>query len=58
MTPKELLYIEDSLGHDAEIKAVCRDAMTSLEDNDLKLFVGELVQGHAQCFTRFYGLLR
>ena len=58
MTPKELLYIEDSLGHDVELKAVCKDAMQKLEDNNLKAFVGEIMQGHAQCFNRFYGLLR
>lgn len=57
MSPKELLYIEDALGHDVEIKAVCKDAASNLQDNDLRNFVNEIAQGHAQCFNRIYGLL-
>ena len=58
MSPKELLYIEDALGHDVEIKAVCKDAIENLQDNDLKNFVNEIVHSHTQCFNRFYGLLK
>ncbi len=57
MSPKELLYIEDALGHDVQIKATCTDAISKLEDQDLKNFVQEIAQGHTQCFNRFYGLL-
>ncbi len=57
MSPKELLYIEDALGHDVGIKAVCKDAIENLQDNDLKVFVNEIVQNHTQCFNRLYGLL-
>ena len=58
MSPKELLYIEDALGHDVEMKAVCKDAVANLQDNDLRVFANEIAQGHAQCFNRMYGLLR
>ena len=58
MSPKELLYIEDALGHDVEIKAVCKDAVSNLQDNDLRVFANEIAQSHTQCFNRFYGLLR
>lgn len=57
MSPKELLYIEDALGHDVEMKAVCKDAVSNLQDEDLKKFVNEISQNHMQCFNRFYGLL-
>ena len=58
MSPKELIYIEDALGHDVQIKATCADAVSNLEDNELKSFVNEIAQSHAQCFNRFYGLLK
>lgn len=58
MSPKELLYIEDALGHDVEIKAVCKDAVSNLQDNDLRVFANEIAQSHTQCFNRFYGLLK
>ncbi len=58
MSPKELLYIEDALGHDVQIKATCTDAVSNLEDNDLKNFVNQIAQEHSQCFNRFYGLLK
>ena len=57
MSPKELLYVEDALGHDVEIKAVCKDAISDLQDDDLKRFVNEIAQSHTQCFNRFCGLL-
>ena len=44
MSPKELLYIEDALGHDVEIKAVCKDAVSNLQDNDLRVFANEIAQ--------------
>lgn len=57
MSPKELLYIEDALGHDVEIKVVCKDAISNLQDDELKRFVNEIANSHAQCFNRLYGLL-
>ncbi len=58
MSPKELLYIEDALGHEKQIGAVCREAENQLTDNDLKSLAGRLSQQHTQCFARFYGLLK
>ena len=57
MSPKELLYIDDALGHEQQIKACCNEAVNQLEDNDLKTFVSDLCQRHTQAFNRFYNLL-
>ena len=57
MSPKELLYIEDALGHEAQMKAACTDFSAKLQDPDLKGFVSQLSQKHNECFNRFYGLL-
>lgn len=58
MSPKELLYIEDTLGHDVQMKAACMDFSAKLQDPDLKSFVTEIGQKHNECFMRFYGLLK
>lgn len=57
MSPKELLYIEDALGHETQMKAACTDFQTQLQDADLKNFVNQICQKKNECFNRFYGLL-
>lgn len=57
MSPKELLYIEDALGHEQQMKKSCTDFANQLQDTELKNFVQELCNKHQQSFNRFYGLL-
>ena len=57
MSPKELLYIEDARGHEAQMKAACTDFAGKLQDADLKNFVNQICQKHNECFNRMYGLL-
>lgn len=57
MSPKELLYIDDALGHEQQIKTCCQDSANQLQDPELKSFVSQLSARHTQCFNRFYGLL-
>ena len=57
MSPKELLYIEDTLGHEKQIKTTCRESAASLSDTQLKDFVLSIAQKHSDCFNKFYGLL-
>ena len=57
MSPKELLYIDDVLGHETNMKVACADFAGKLENSELKSFVSEISQKHAQCFNKFYGLL-
>ena len=57
MSPKELLYIEDALGHEQQMKKSCTNFANQLQDTELKNFVQELCNKHQQCFNRFYGLL-
>jgi hypothetical protein len=57
MSPKELLYIEDALGHETQIKTCCTDSASQLQDPELKNFVTQLAQRHTECFNRFYSLL-
>ncbi|MBQ4091258.1 MAG: hypothetical protein IJC64_02955 [Clostridia bacterium] len=57
MSPKELLYIDDVLGHETNMKAACQDFSSKLQSPDLRNFVSEIAQKHTQCFSKFYGLL-
>ena len=57
MSPKELLYIEDALGHTKQIKTVCADLSSQLSDTQLSNFVQQLAQKQQQTFDRIYNLL-
>lgn len=57
MSPKELLYVEDALGHEKFLKAQCQQAVSSLQDPELKNFVQQLMNRHQQIFGQFYQLV-
>ena len=57
MTDKELLYIEDALGHEQYFQQKCQETAQSLSDPELKTCVENLTSRHSQIFDRFYSLL-
>lgn len=57
MTGKELLYIEDALGHEQYFQTQCRSTAEQLQDEELRQLVNELSQKHKQLFSAFYELL-
>ena len=57
MTDKELLYIEDALGHEQYFQTKCQETAQSLTDPELKRCVENLSDRHAQIFRQFYSLL-
>ena len=57
MTPKELLYIEDALGHTQFLMTQCNQAINRLTDPTLKQRVQQLVNSNQKLFTQFYGLV-
>lgn len=57
MTPKELLYIEDALGHEKYFQTKCQETASQLQDAELKACVAQMAQKHQQIFQSFYGLL-
>ena len=48
MSPKELLYIEDALGHTKQIKTVCADFSNQMSDTELSNFVQSIAQKQQQ----------
>ena len=57
MTPKELQYIEDALGHEQQMKTLCQNFANQLQDGELKSFVSGLGDKHCDAYTKFYSLL-
>ena len=57
MTPKELLYIEDALGHTRFLMTQCSLAANQLTDPELKRRVQQLINGNQKQVTQFYDLV-
>ena len=57
MSPKELNYLEDALGHEKILTAQCRQAVANLTDPDLKNFVQQMLQKHQELCAQFYQLV-
>ena len=57
MSPKELQYIDDALGHEQFLLSQCRQAGQQLTDPDLKNMVRQLQNKHQEIFGRFYNLV-
>ena len=57
MSPKELLYIEDALGHSQFLMTQCRAAAEQLSDPVLRSQAQALMNTNQQLFDRFYDLV-
>lgn len=57
MSPKELLYIEDALGHTQFLMNQCRIAANELTDPALRQQAQQLVNSNQKLFTQFYNLV-
>ncbi|MBQ8111473.1 MAG: hypothetical protein IJ124_15095 [Clostridia bacterium] len=57
MSPKELQYIEDALGHEQFLTSQCQQAVSQLTDPELKDCVNQLLAKHRQLFGRFFNLV-
>lgn len=57
MTSKELLYVEDALGHEKFMKSCCCKSSSQIQDNNLSNYVKELETKHNEIFNSFLNLL-
>ncbi len=57
MSSKELLYIEDALGHAEFLSRQCREAVNTLTDPQLKAQAQQLVDKNREIYGRFYALV-
>lgn len=57
MTSKELLYVEDALGHECFMKTCSKETSKQLSDATLSQYIGELEKKHSEIFNMFLNLL-
>ena len=57
MTNKELLYVEDALGHESFMKTCSMQTANQLKDPTLSQYMTELTGKHTQIFNNFFNLL-
>ena len=57
MSSKELLYVEDALGHAEFLTRQFQDAVNTLTDPQLKAQAQQLVDKNRQIFGQFYSLV-
>lgn len=57
MSPKELLYIEDALGHQKYLYDKFSKAAQSLTDSQLQQMVMQMTSRQQQLFDQFYNLV-
>ena len=57
MTGKELLYVEDALGHEQFLKKCACNTSNQLQDKALKDYLKELETKHETLFNQFLDLL-
>ena len=46
MTQKELLYLEDAIGHEKNIISICGESINNLEDEELISFMNGELEKH------------
>lgn len=57
MTCKELLYVEDALGHELFLKTNSQKTSTKLTDITLSSYIKELETKHCDLLNKFKNLL-
>ena len=57
MTQKELLYLEDAIGHEQILIDVCNYTIDSLEDDELIKFMESEVEKHTKMKEELLGFM-
>jgi len=57
MSPKELLYIEDALGHEKFLVTQCHQAAAALQDPVLRSCAKRMESAHQELFNQLYMLV-
>ena len=57
MSPKELLYIEDALGHEQFLITQCENAVKDLQNTQLKNCAEQMLSKHKEIFNHIYSLV-
>ncbi len=58
MTEKELLYLEDAIGHEKNIISICDDFINNITDTNLSLFISEQIKNHQDIEKQLMDMLK
>lgn len=57
MTQKELLYVEDAIGHEKNIISICNETINMLEDENLITFLTKEIKKHEDMQEKLMNML-
>ncbi len=57
MSPKELLYLEDTMGHESFLIKQFQDAARTLQDPELKQCAQQMATKHQQILNHLYQIV-
>ncbi len=57
MTQKELLYVEDAVGHEKNMIAICKETVRCLQDEKLKSFLEKEIKKHEKMQEKLLNML-
>ena len=57
MTQKELLYVEDAIGHEQNIICILEETLNNLEDEELASFISKQINKHDNVREKLMNLL-
>ena len=57
MTKKELLYVEDALGHEDFMQTSCCQTSKEITDATLSNYIKQLETTHSNLYQQFFNLL-
>lgn len=57
MTEKELLYLEDAVGHEKELISICEESINYIEEEDIKSFFESEKERHNVLLNKLIGVL-
>ncbi len=58
MTQKELLYVEDAIGHEESILKICDNMLSNLDDERLITFINDEKNVHQDLKEKLINLLK
>ena len=57
MTQKELLYIEDAIGHEDNIIKMCQESIKNMQNEDLITFINNEINTHTNTKQKLMNIL-
>ena len=58
MTQKELLYLEDAIGHERNIIAICEENKNFLDSDELLSFMDNEIKVHTSMLDSLFKILK